>query len=35
MIADINEMRADRNMPPMTRVGGYEFGTSMTENKSD
>ena len=35
MIEDINEMRADRNMPPATRVGGYEFGTSMTDSKSD
>lgn len=35
MLEDINEMRADRNMPPATRVGGFEFGTSMTGSKSD
>lgn len=31
LMQDINGMRADRNMPPATRVGGYVFGTSMTE----
>lgn len=35
MVVDINEMRADRNMPPATRVGGYEFGTSISDSKSD
>lgn len=30
MVEDINEMRADRNMPPATRVGGYVFGSSIT-----
>ncbi|CAM9174411.1 unnamed protein product [Ectocarpus sp. 6 AP-2014] len=33
LISDINEMRADRNMPPATRVGGYEFGSSITGSK--
>ncbi|CAN0451084.1 unnamed protein product, partial [Ascophyllum nodosum] len=35
LIEDINGMRADRNMPPVTRVGGFSFGSSMTESASE
>lgn len=30
LLEDINLMRADRNMPPVKRVGGFVFGSSMT-----
>ncbi|CAM9867232.1 unnamed protein product [Choristocarpus tenellus] len=29
LLSDINEMRADRNMPPVERVGGMVMGSSI------
>lgn len=35
LLDDINAMRADRNMPPVSRVGGHSFGSSMTSDQSE
>ncbi|CAM9192129.1 unnamed protein product [Scytosiphon promiscuus] len=34
LLEDINEMRADRNMPPLTRAGGMEFGSRNANSES-
>ncbi|CAN0282196.1 unnamed protein product [Discosporangium mesarthrocarpum] len=33
LLSDINEMRADRNMPPVKRQGGLIMGSSIVEVK--
>lgn len=35
LLQDVNEMRADRNMPPIDRVGGFTFGSTMVAEKKD
>lgn len=35
LLEDINEMRADRNMPPLTRAGGMEFGARNASSESN